>query len=107
LHHNIFKRMSKALIICRKTKKPEEVSLSTLKLMEKGILPDNIIPNNLLLKNNGAVTTCVFNPVNEKQLHNNSILLGTCSETNWWNVNDEFKIYDGSYAIFRENTQKI
>lgn len=99
--------MSKALIICRKSISSNSNDLSKLKSVEEGIIPNNIKPNKALLTNNGETISCVFNPVSEKQLHDNSMLLGVCSESNWWRLDDEFKVYDGSYAIFRENQHKI
>ena len=95
--------MAKTIYICFKTFPKAKAIEKDLRLICDKLAPDNIIPNEPLIKLKESIAFGIMNPNSTLNIVGNSLLLGhLIGDTKDWHVpRSEFP--DGSYAIFRDN----
>lgn len=96
--------MSKAIYITYRNNISDlhsEKVITKIKEIEKRIIPDHIIPNNLIAIKNDNTFIGVFNPVSSLQIVKNSLCMGFVSNELWWSFDEKYCTLEGTYAIFR------
>lgn len=99
--------MSKVLYACFKDTKPAEFSESNFKILSKRLQPDNIVYPDPEVVSTEKEILSIFNFNASVKVHDSSVCLGNIITENdsWWKP--ECEVPDGTYVIYRSNTEKV